>query len=265
MTTSDAASDTVESSPSAPAGPAATAGTAALSDLLPAATIEGKDSGLVQSMFDRVAPRYDLANAVLSLGQDAHWRRVTARAARPAGRVVADVAAGPGNVAKELLKEGAAHVLAIDLSYNMLAEGRKAGLPDVTWINGDALALPLDDDSVDAVTISFGLRNLPDPQAGLAEFARVIRPDGDVVIAEFAAPTNEVFAKVYTDYLVAALPRVARVVSSDAPAYTYLAESIMAWPDRATLAGWMADAGFVDVEVKNLAGGIVAVHRGRRA
>lgn len=230
--------------------------------VLPAATIEGKDSALVQSMFDRVAPRYDLANAVLSLGQDAHWRRVTALAARPAGRVVADVAAGPGNVARELLKEGATHVLAIDLSHNMLKEGMKAGLPDTTWINGDALALPLADDSVDAVTISFGLRNLPDPQAGIAEFARVIRPGGDLVIAEFAAPTNPTFNRLYTDYLVAALPRVAQVVSSDAAAYTYLAESIMAWPDRATLAGWMEAEGFEGVEVKNLSAGIVALHRG---
>lgn len=266
---SDAAVDFDASAAAAPvevgAVTAAPADGAVSSSTLPAATIDGKDSTLVQSMFDRVAPRYDLANAVLSMGQDAHWRRVTARAARPPGRVIADVAAGPGNVAGELLKEGAAHVLAIDLSYNMLAEGQKSGLPDVTWINGDALALPLADDSVDAVTISFGLRNLPDPQAGIAEFARVVKPGGDLVIAEFAAPTNPTFARIYNDYLVAALPRVAQVVSSDAPAYTYLAESIMAWPDRATLAGWMEAEGFTNVEVKNLAGGIVAVHRGRRA
>lgn len=226
---------------------------------------DAKDAGLVQSMFDRVAPRYDLANAVLSLGQDAHWRRVTALAARPAGRVVADVAAGPGNVAAELLKAGATRVLAIDLSHNMLAEGRKRGLPDVAWINGDAQALPLADDSVDAVTISFGLRNLADPHAGLAEFARVLRPGGDLVVAEFAAPTNARFRTVYHDYLVAALPRLAQVVSSDAPAYTYLAESILAWPDRATLATWIERAGFTHVEVKDLAGGIVALHRARLA
>ncbi len=233
------------------------------STTLPDPGREAKDAGLVQSMFDRVAPRYDLANAVLSLGQDAHWRRVTAAAARPAGRRVADIAAGPGNVAEELLKAGAAHVLAIDLSHNMLAEGKKRGLPDVTWINGDAQALPLADDSVDAVTISFGLRNLTDPALGLAEFARVLRPGGDLVIAEFAAPTNDRFRTIYHDYLVAALPRIARVVSSDAPAYTYLADSILAWPDRATLAGWITDSGFVDVAVKDLAGGIVALHRAR--
>src|SRR5690606_12160378 len=114
---------------------------------LPAATIEGKDAQLVQAMFDRVAPRYDLANTVLSLGQDAHWRRVIAAAARPAGRLVADVAAGPGNVAKELLRAGAEHVIAIDLSLNMLVEGARQGLPDVTWVNADALALPLPDQS----------------------------------------------------------------------------------------------------------------------
>lgn len=260
MTTPQTAAPDVDAAAAADA-----AGAAMSRTTLPAATIEGKDSTLVQSMFDRVAPRYDLANAVLSLGQDAHWRRVTAKAANPAGRLIADVAAGPGNVVSELLKHGAAHVLAIDLSYNMLAEGRKSGLPDVTWINGDALALPLADDSMDAVTISFGLRNLPDPQAGIAEFARVVKPGGDLVIAEFAAPTNPTFARIYNDYLVAALPRVARVVSSDAPAYTYLAESIMAWPDRATLAGWMEAEGFTNVQVKNLAGGIVAVHRGRRS
>ncbi len=232
---------------------------------LPAAGRDGKDAGLVQSMFDRVAPRYDLANAVLSLGQDAHWRRVTAHAARPAGRVVADVAAGPGNVTRELLKLGATHVVAIDLSLNMVREGSRRGLPDVTWVNGDALALPLADASVDALTISFGLRNLSDPRAGLAEFARVLRPGGDLVVAEFATPTNPLFATVYRDYLVAALPRIARVVSSDAPAYRYLADSILAWPDRATLAGWMAEAGFADVRVKDLSGGIVALHRGQRA
>ena len=228
---------------------------------LPAAGRDGKDASLVQSMFDRVAPRYDLANAVLSLGQDAHWRRVTALAARPAGRTIVDVAAGPGNVTRELLKQGARHVVALDLSHNMVREGAGRGLPDVTWVNGDALALPLADDSMDAVTISFGLRNLSDPRAGLAEFARVLRPGGDLVVAEFATPTNPVFATIYRDYLVAALPRIARVVSSDAPAYRYLADSILAWPDRATLAGWMTEAGFTDVAVKDLSGGIVALHR----
>ena len=236
----------------------------ATSTALPAAGREGKQEALVQAMFDRVAPRYDLANAVLSLGQDAHWRRVVARAARPAGRSFLDVASGPGNVAHQLIAHGARHVTALDLSFNMLAEGARRGLPDVAWVNGDAQQLPLADASVDGVTISFGLRNVPEPERALAEFARVVRPGGTLVVCEFAAPTNPAFRRVYLQYLVGALPRIARVVSSDAPAYTYLAESIQQWPDRRAIADWMGTAGWDDVAVKDLTGGIVAVHRATR-
>ena len=232
--------------------------------VLPAAGRDGKDAALVQAMFDRVAPRYDLANTVLSLGQDAHWRRVTAAAARPEAAHVLDVAAGPGNVAVELVRQGAEHVTALDLSYNMLHEGARQGHVGISWVNGDALALPFPDASFDAVTISFGLRNVPDPEAALAEFARVTRPGGRVVVCEFADPTWRPFREVYRRYLVGALPRIARVVSSSAPAYQYLADSILAWPDRRTLAGWIRASGFAEVRVRDLSGGIVAVHRGVR-
>lgn len=231
---------------------------------LPAAGREGKDAALVQAMFDRVAPRYDLANAALSFGQDAHWRRVTAQAARPADGAVLDVAAGPGNVAVELVRQGAAEVVALDLSFNMLAEGARRGHERITWVNGDAQALPFPDASFDAVTISFGLRNIPDPQLALREFARVTRPGGRVVVCEFANPTAPPFRALYRRYLVGALPRLARVVSSSAPAYRYLAESILAWPDRASIASWIVGAGYQEVMVKDLAFGIVAVHRGFR-
>lgn len=231
---------------------------------LPAAGREGKDEALVQAMFDRVAPRYDLANAVLSLGQDAHWRRVVARAAQPAGRALLDVAAGPGNVARQLIARGARAVTALDLSYNMVAEGARRGLPDATWVNGDAQSLPFADATFDGVTISFGLRNIPDPERALAEFARVTRPDGVLVVCEFAAPTWPPFRRLYLQYLVGALPRVARLVSSDASAYTYLARSIQQWPSRRTIADWMAANGWAGIQVKDLSGGIVAVHRARR-
>jgi len=231
---------------------------------LPAAGREGKDAALVQAMFDRVAPRYDLANAALSFGQDAHWRRVTAQAARPADARVLDVAAGPGNVAVELTARGALDVVALDLSYNMLAEGARRGHERISWVNGDAQALPFPDASFDAVTISFGLRNVPDPQRALREFARVTRPGGRVVVCEFANPTSPAFRAVYRRYLVGALPQAARLVSSSASAYRYLADSILAWPDRATIAGWVEEAGYREVLVKDLAFGIVAVHRGFR-
>lgn len=231
---------------------------------LPAAGREGKDAALVQAMFDRVAPRYDLANACLSLGQDAHWRRVTARAGRPAGARALDVAAGPGNVAAELIAHGAVEVVALDLSHAMLREGARRGHRGIHWVNGDARRLPFADERFEVVTISFGLRNVPDPPRALAEFARVTRPGGRLVVCEFAAPTWPPLRTIYTRYLVGLLPQAARVVSSSPAAYRYLADSILAWPDRRRVADWLEDAGFDEVRVKDLAGGIVAVHRGVR-
>lgn len=231
---------------------------------LPAPGRDGKDAALVQAMFDRVAPRYDLANAVLSLGQDAHWRRVTARAVRPDGARALDVAAGPGNVAAELVAHGAREVVALDLSLAMLAEGMRRGHPGIARVNGDAQRLPFGDAAFDAVTISFGLRNLPDPERALGELARVTRPGGRLAICEFAAPTHEPLRTIYTRYLVGLLPQVARVVSSSPTAYRYLADSILAWPDRRRVADWLEGAGYGEVQVKDLAGGIVAVHRGWR-
>jgi demethylmenaquinone methyltransferase / 2-methoxy-6-polyprenyl-1,4-benzoquinol methylase len=231
---------------------------------LPAAGREGKDAALVQAMFDRVAPRYDLANACLSLGQDAHWRRVTAMAARPQGARALDVAAGPGNVAVELMAQGADEVVALDLSLAMLREGARRGHAGITWVNGDAGRLPFPDATFDVVTISFGLRNVPDPPQALAEFARVTRPGGRVVVCEFAAPTFGPLRTIYTRYLVGMLPQIARVVSSAPAAYRYLADSILAWPDRRRVADWLEEAGYGEVQVKDLAGGIVAVHRGWR-
>ena len=234
------------------------------SEPLPAAGRDGKDAALVQAMFDRVAPRYDLANALLSLGQDAHWRRVTARAASPRGVRALDVAAGPGNVAAELVAQGAREVVALDLSLAMLAEGARRGHERIRWVAGDAQRLPLPDAAFDVVTISFGLRNVPDPERALREFARVLRPGGRLVVCEFAAPLWAPFRAVYTRYLVELLPRAARLVSSSPAAYRYLADSILAWPDRRTLADWCEAAGFAQLQVKDLAGGIVAVHRGVR-
>ncbi len=231
---------------------------------LPAAGRAGKEAALVQAMFDRVAPRYDLANATLSFGQDAHWRRVTAIAARPDGARVLDVAAGPGNVAVELLARGATNVTALDLSEAMLAVGARRGCADIDFVGGDAQRLPFADASFDAVTISFGLRNLTDPDGALREFARVTRPGGRVVVCEFAAPLDPVFRHVYRRYLVGLLPTIARLVSSAPEAYRYLADSILAWPDRRTVADWIVAAGYHEVMVKDLAGGIVAVHRGFR-
>ncbi|HVM20892.1 MAG TPA: ubiquinone/menaquinone biosynthesis methyltransferase, partial [Egibacteraceae bacterium] len=205
---------------------------------------------------------------IFSAGQDRHWRRVAAQAAaaRP-GQLALDVAGGTGALALDLADSGA-RVIALDFSWNMVATGarraRERGDGRVWWCNGDGTRLPLADASVDVVTIAFGLRNLPDTRAGLAEFARVTRPGGRLVVLEFSHPTWAPFRTLYTRYLVGAIPRLAKVVTSDPAAYRYLAESIQAWPDQAALADLIASAGWTGVQVANLSGGIVAVHRATR-
>jgi demethylmenaquinone methyltransferase/2-methoxy-6-polyprenyl-1,4-benzoquinol methylase len=143
----------------------------------------------------------------------------------------------------------------------MLRAGSSRHVPKVA---GDAMALPLADESVDGVVISFGLRNVADPDAALREFRRVTRPGGTLVVCEFSSPTFGPFRTVYTEYLMKALPRIARAVSSNPEAYVYLAESIRAWPDQAALAARIGAAGWGDVGWRNLTGGIVALHRARR-
>ncbi|MBS9534379.1 demethylmenaquinone methyltransferase [Mycobacterium sp. M1] len=216
-----------------------------------------KDPHAVAAMFDGVARRYDVTNTVLSLGRDRAWRRATRRelALQP-GQKVLDLAAGTAVSTVELAKSGA-WCVATDFSVGMLAAGRGRPVPKVA---GDATALPFGDAVFDAVTISFGLRNVVDHVAGLREMARVTRPGGRLVVCEFSTPTVPVFATAYKEYLMRALPAVARAVSSNPDAYVYLAESIRAWPDQAELARRIEQAGWSGVRWRNLTGGIVALH-----
>jgi len=216
-----------------------------------------KDPHEVASMFDAVARRYDLTNTVLSLGQDRFWRRATRAALQigPGDRVL-DLAAGTAVSTQELTRSGA-WCVACDFSVGMLAAGASRKLPKVA---GDATRLPFEDGVFDAVTISFGLRNVVDTVGGLTEMARVTKPGGRLVVCEFSTPTVPVFATVYKEYLMRALPAMARMVSSDPESYEYLAESIRAWPDQAALARLIADAGWSQVRWRNLSAGIVALH-----
>ncbi|HET9381720.1 MAG TPA: demethylmenaquinone methyltransferase [Streptomyces sp.] len=218
----------------------------------------------VASMFDDVADRYDLTNDVLSLGQARLWRKEVARAvdARPAQKVL-DLAAGTATSSLPFARTGA-HVVPCDFSLGMLQVGKRrhARLP---FTAGDATRLPFRDGVFDAVTISFGLRNVHDHGAALREMHRVTRPGGRIVICEFSQPTWAPFRTVYTEYLMRALPPVARAVSSSPDAYVYLAESIRAWPGQAALAAQLGDAGWSNVAWRNLSGGIVALHRGYKA
>lgn len=223
----------------------------------------------VAAMFDRVARRYDLTNDVLSLGQDRRWRRAVAAALAPrAGERVLDLAAGTATSSIALARTGA-DVVACDFSWGMLqAAARRLGGANargVRLIAADALRLPFADATFDAVTISFGLRNLHDPDAGLREMARVTRPGGRLLVCEFSVPTWPPLRAVYVEYLSRALPAIARRVSSSPQAYGYLADSVRAWPDRPALAHHIRVAGWVDVGWRDLSGGIVALHRATRA
>ena len=219
-----------------------------------------KDPRDVAAMFDDVAERYDVTNDVLSLGQDRLWRRAVLQAvdAQPGERVL-DIAAGTGTSSEPFDDKGV-HVVPADFSLGMLRQGART-YPQLAFAAADAMRLPFGDAVFDAVTMSFGLRNVADPAVALREFLRVTKPGGRLVVCEFSQPVNGAFRKVYSEYLMEALPRVARKVSSNPESYVYLAESIQAWPDQKALATRVADAGWGDVAWRNLSGGIVALHR----
>jgi demethylmenaquinone methyltransferase/2-methoxy-6-polyprenyl-1,4-benzoquinol methylase len=214
----------------------------------------------VAAMFDQVAKRYDLTNDVLSLGQDRRWRaRVVELVDPKPGERILDLAAGTGTSSKPFADAGA-EVVPCDFSLGMLEVGKQQQ-PGLPFVAGDGMRLPFADDSFDAVTISFGLRNVQDPLEALRELRRVTRRGGRVVVCEFSRPTWAPFATIYSNYLMRALPPVARAVSSNPDSYVYLAESIQAWPDQRGLALRMVEAGWGRVDWVNLSGGIVALHR----
>lgn len=217
----------------------------------------------VSGMFDGVARHYDRTNAIMSVGNAALWRAATVRAVDPkAGERILDAACGTGTSSYALARSGA-RVVALDFSPGMIVEGRRRH-PNIEFIEGDAEKLPFGDDEFDAVTISFGLRNVEHPQVALAEMYRVLKPSGRLVICEFSKPPRALFRTGYAAYMRFVMPVVAAAASSNKAAYEYLRESIEQWPDQGTLNQWIRGVGFTRVAHRNLTAGVVALHRGHK-
>lgn len=214
-------------------------------------------------MFDGVAKRYDILNDLLSLGRTKAWRRAATAIIGPKpGMKILDIAAGTGS-SSEPLADAGAEVIPLDFSEGMLAAGRKRH-PNLPFTHGDALNLPFSPDTFDLTTISFGLRNTSDTSAALKEALRVTKSGGRIVVVEFSQPTNLIFRTIYVNYLMRALPTIARKTSSNPDAYIYLAESIRAWPNQKNLAALLTQAGWERVGWQNLTFGVVAVHIGHK-
>lgn len=226
----------------------------------------------IRDMFDRIAPRYDLLNRVLSLGIDRRWRRFAVRQLQiPAGGRVLDIATGTGDVALEIGRQTPADVTIVgaDFTQGMLVLGRDkvANSPfrgRIQLVSAACEAIPHPDSTFDGVTIAFGIRNVVDRQLGLQEMARVLKPGGRAVILEFATPRNRLFRALYYFYFLRVLPRLGGLVSQRS-AYQYLPDSVLEFPDRETFTGMMEQAGFTAVSVYDLTGGIAAVHVGVRS
>lgn len=226
----------------------------------------------VRTMFDRIAGRYDLMNRVMTLGIDGRWRAAAVRAARvdPSTRAL-DVCCGTGDISFHLAEAGAEHVTGVDFSANMLEQARRRqrshrdpnGRTAVEFVQGDALALPFDDDSFDVVTVSFGVRNVEDIPLAFREFARVGRPGARIVCLEITRPRSRIANRFYDIWFDRVVPILGAIVSRDRAAYTYLPESTKTFPRPPQLADIMRAAGIGDVAWRRFGGGIVALHHGR--
>ena len=224
-------------------------------------------AGLVRGVFDSVARRYDVMNDLLSAGVHRLWKDAMVDWLRPRpGWRVLDVAGGTGDIAFRIADRAPGSAITVaDINENMLSVGRdraidQGRLSGLNWVVADAEKLPLGPASVDAFTIAFGIRNVTDIPAALREARRVLRPGGRFLCLEFSRVEQPALRALYDAWSFKALPQIGRLVAGDAESYRYLAESIRKFPDQATFAGMIEEAGLAQVKVRNLSGGIAALH-----
>jgi demethylmenaquinone methyltransferase/2-methoxy-6-polyprenyl-1,4-benzoquinol methylase len=230
--------------------------------------MSAKDPQQVRRMFGRIVPRYDLMNRLMSLGMDRRWRRAAAAAARPSGGLALDVGTGTGDLAQELRRRGAARVVGVDFSSEMLRAARAKLVPGATaapaWAMADALRLPFPNETFDCLTNAFLLRNLANLPAGLAEMSRVLKPEGRLVCLDMTRTPPGLFGALYRLYFGRLVPPLGALISGDAAAYRYLPSSVEGFIDGPTLAGLLADAGLTEVGYRLFGGGTVALHTARK-
>jgi demethylmenaquinone methyltransferase / 2-methoxy-6-polyprenyl-1,4-benzoquinol methylase len=235
-------------------------------------TQESEHEAAVKQMFAGIAKRYDLLNHVLSLNIDKRWRRLVAaelgEILDDPDAVVLDVACGTGDLSLELNRTSNAQIIGTDFCRPMLSVAKEKTLATnarVPYVEADAMHLPLPDGKFDAVTIAFGLRNLPNFENGLRELNRVLKPGGKLAVLECSHPPMPVFRQVYGFYFNQVLPRIGGLVSGSGAAYRYLPNSVSKFPEQQALVELMERTGFAAVKYRNLTGGIAAIHTGTRA
>jgi len=230
---------------------------------------EADKAGMMHGGFSNVASKYDIMNDVMSGGVHRLWKDAMMDWLAPrAGQRLLDVAGGTGDVAFRFLKRaGAAEAVVLDMTENMLIEGRKRAEAEALssqlgWIVGDAMALPFEDNSFDVYTISFGIRNVTRVPDALSEAYRVLRPGGRLMVLEFSQLPNPMMQKAYDLYSFNVIPRMGQVIAGDSDSYQYLVESIRQFPDQDTFAGMIRNAGFDNVSYRNMTFGVAALHAG---
>ncbi|MFI4956560.1 MAG: bifunctional demethylmenaquinone methyltransferase/2-methoxy-6-polyprenyl-1,4-benzoquinol methylase UbiE [Gammaproteobacteria bacterium] len=224
----------------------------------------------VAAVFDGVAPHYDLMNDAMSLGMHRLWKKIAIDLLKATpGEHILDLAAGTGDLSRAIAKRvgPTGKVIASDINPNMLEEGRKKCLDtgifnQIEFVVADAQALPFEDNSFDAVTMGFGLRNVPEPEKALREMARVLKPGGRALVLEFSKPAYAWLQSLYDQYSFKVIPKLGAWLANDEASYQYLVESIRMHPDQETLKSLFLSAGFDSADYMNLTGGIVAIHRG---